>query len=286
MLQTAVTPESTGGHYYLDPELLNDAIPLLRRRLKESIADKRLREAEAIKRRIAELQTKQQSAQREQLRDRQASERITVEAAHMSDYTEFNLRWDDAMTKYARECEAQLQDLKAAHERDIKKKTEELETTTPGGAKLSSELLNMKKKCETYVKVGMYIEAHDLTAKIEAREATERSAWEEQRQIQIRNKLRFFEERKRLELKALKAKLRKGNDELQRRRARELETVIKRYQNNAKQLGISQGIEKNKCDGRHTTLAGCSSLEVTSISRILASSRGGTPGVTYRPKHR
>jgi hypothetical protein len=62
--------------------------------------------------------------------------------------------------------------------------------------------------------------------------------------------------------------------------------VVKRYQNNTKQLGISQGIEKNKRDGRHTTSAGRTSLEVNSISRILASSRAGTPGVTYRPKHR
>lgn len=286
MLKTAVTPESTGGYYPLDPELLNDAIPLLKQRLKASLADKKLREAEALKRRIAELQMKQQSAQREQLKLRQASERITVEAAHMSDYAEFNLRWDDTIAKYARECEAQLQDLKAAHVREVKKKTEELEATTPGGAKLSSETLNMKKKYETYIKVGMYIEAHDLTAKIEARETTERSARGEQRQLQISNKLKNFEERKQLELKALKAKLRKGYNELQRRRASELETVVKRYQNNTKQLGSSQGIEKNKRDGRHTTSAGRTSLEANSISRILASSRAGTPGVTYRHKHR
>lgn len=287
MLSAAVTPESTlRSKTPFDPALLQDAVPLLKQRQKECIAEGKFLEAEALKHRVAELLVKQRQVELTQLKSRQASERVTVEAAHMDDYREFNARWDESLAKYTRESEAQMGDLKATHETQRRSKLAELEETTPNEAKLSSAVLNMKKKLQAYLKSEMFAEAHELRQQIEAKEAEEFVDWAHQRSLQIQKKMKFFEDKKLIEVRALKSKLKKGYDELTRRRAAEMEIVIKRYQNNAKQLSVSQGIEKNKRDGRHTTSAGRTSLEVTSISRILASSRSTTPGVVYRPKLR
>lgn len=287
MLSSAVTPESTlTSKLSFDALMLTDSLPLLKLRLKECITDGKLLEAEVLKQKIAEAHVKQRQAELSQLRARQAIERETVQTAHLDDYREFNEQWDNTMTDYTRESEAQINDLKNAHEVEQRKKLAQLELSTPTEAKLSPSLLNMQRKLDAYVKASMYLEAHSLNQEIESKKILERKTWEQIRNTQIQKKLHTFIERQQIEAKALRDKLKKGYDELMRRRGAEMETVIKRYQNNAKQLKISQSIEKNKRDGLHTTSAGCSTLEVGSISRILASSRAGTPSTSYRPKQK
>jgi hypothetical protein len=288
MFSTAQTPESTiiSKQGLIDPKTLADAIPLLKHRLKACIAERNFMEAEILKHRIDELEIKHHEVQQSILKSRQSVDRVSVEEAHLDDYREFNAHWDQVMKKYESDSEAQLKELKVTHEAERRSKLEELEKLTPTVYKPSSKLLEMRQKVGAFVKNQMFIEAHNITHEIELREHEEQKAHDTHRQVIIKKKLKFFEERKQVELTALKDKLKVGFEELERQRGSELETVIKRYQANATQLVISQSIEKNKYDGLHTTLAGRSSLDVTSISRIIASSRASTPGVSYRPKRR
>mmetsp|Transcript_14893 Transcript_14893/g.27528 ORF Transcript_14893/g.27528 Transcript_14893/m.27528 type:complete len:285 (-) Transcript_14893:74-928(-) len=263
-------------------ENLAEVVPMLKERQTKCIEEGNLMEAEAIKLKILSIQKRQKELEDEELLSKQKADKESVEAAHLERFNAFNAEWDEKLASYTADVESQLKQLSAKHAADRQAALEELEKSIPKTPKSSSKLLDLLRKKEVHIRAEEFKEAYQLQLEHEDLERRELEKWEREREESIAKHMKKFDDKLSTELNGLKRKFKAGYDEMKSERASKMETLIKRYQNDIKQLESAQKIEKNKRDGKHTTSAGRSSMQVASISRILASSRAGTPANSFR----
>lgn len=263
-------------------ENLAEVIPMLKERQHKCIEEGNLMEAEAIKLKILSIQKRQKELEDEEMLARQKADRETVEAAHADRFNVFNAEWDEKLAKYTADVEVQLQKLSEEHQVNRNEMLAQLELSLPKTAKASSRVLDLQRKKEVHIRAEEFKEAHMLQMESQELEKREQEKWDRERAETIGKHMKKFEDKLATELNGIKRKVKTGYEEMKRERSVLMETLIKRYQNDIKQLENAQKIEKNKHDGKHTTSAGRSSMQVASISRILASSRAGTPANSFR----
>jgi hypothetical protein len=266
----------------LHAENLAEVVPMLKERQQKCIQEGNLMEAEAIKLKILSLQKRQKALEDEELTARQKADRESVEEAHLERFNDFNAVWDEKLAEYSRDSEAQLQKLADRHQTERMQVLQRLEDEMPKTAKACSKVLSLQRRKEVHIRAEEYKEAHHIQLEIEELDRLEQKKWDEERLESIAKQLRKIDDKHATELGGIKRKLKSGYDETKRERAVAMETLIKKYQNDIKQLESAQKIEKNKRDGKHTTSAGRSTMQAASISRILASSRAGTPASSFR----
>lgn len=69
-------------------------------------------EAEIAKNRLEELKLHEENRRREAMRSRQIAERLGVEEAHMLEFQQFNMVWDQKMRDYEESAAALIQSMK------------------------------------------------------------------------------------------------------------------------------------------------------------------------------
>lgn len=78
------------------------------------------------------------------MRSRQIAERLGVEEAHMLEFQQFNIIWDQKMSEYEENAEKSLEAIRVKHEKELQDYQDEL-INTQQRPKFSSELLNLRK---------------------------------------------------------------------------------------------------------------------------------------------
>lgn len=108
-------------------------------------------EAEIAKNRLEELRLHEENRRREAMRSRQIAERLGVEEAHMLEFQQFNMIWDNKMSEYERHAEELVGAMKDRHGAELRDYQRQLmgKQIKP---KFSRDLLNLRKIQDTLAK--------------------------------------------------------------------------------------------------------------------------------------
>lgn len=241
-------------------------------------------EAEKAKDQIKNLKVLERKMREKELVSKQKKEVEQVETGHLEEFNEFNELWEEEFSKYKHECKLQMTELEASHSSQLSEKRKEAEETIKMNPKPCSKKLNLIKAREKAVKQEQYKLAHDYTQEIQKLELQEIEKAEKIRREKIENFMEKIVRQQKVEYENLKVRLRRNYDELKRRRGMEMERVIKHAQNNKQELERVQGHEKVAMTGKLACQLTWTLNESQSMSRILQTSRVGTPGISVRSK--
>jgi cobalamin biosynthesis Mg chelatase CobN len=108
-------------------------------------------EAEISKNRLEELRLHEENRRREAMRSRQIAERLGVEEAHMLEFQQFNMIWDNKMADYETHAEELVEAMKDRHGGELRDFQRKLmgKQIRP---KFSRDLLNLRKIQDTLAK--------------------------------------------------------------------------------------------------------------------------------------
>mmetsp|Transcript_8839 Transcript_8839/g.13230 ORF Transcript_8839/g.13230 Transcript_8839/m.13230 type:complete len:268 (-) Transcript_8839:204-1007(-) len=200
-------------------------------------------EAEIAKNRLEELKLHEENRRREAMRSRQIAERLGVEEAHMLEFQQFNMIWDQKMAEYEAHAEELVEAMKERHAAELRDYQRRL-MTKQIRPKFSKDLLNLRKIQETLAKQKDYAEAHKIKLKADALEAWELEKWHSQRQQDLLAKEGKFKHVKQQELVALQKRIQTGREEQKKQRHQDLERLLQRYQNVKAELEAQQNLER------------------------------------------
>jgi hypothetical protein len=241
-------------------------------------------DAEKAKQKIQKLKIEEIKYKEQELKSKQQRETEEVEQGHIQDFQEFNSIWEKELGDFEDSCRKQIEDLRNKHEEEINIARENAVnkfTDTQKPAPKKNELIRAR---DSAVKLEEYIKAHSIAQELAAYEKEETLTFEARKKEFVKKTLAKIEDRHEIEMEGLKNRLRRTHEELKRKRGMEMERVIKRFQNNKKELERAQVIELSIASGKVNTPAAWNLMESSSISRILQSSRAGTPGLLLKSK--
>jgi hypothetical protein len=104
------------------------------------------------KNRILELKSRLEQNVREELRQKQLkevslndSQRMEVEEAHLMEFNQFNMEWDQKMNEFQHHAGQLEQSMMDKHDNDISELRQNLDQSLSTNFKPSPEMLNLKK---------------------------------------------------------------------------------------------------------------------------------------------
>lgn len=209
-------------------------------------------EAARANARLLALRKQLQEKKAAMLSTKHVSERAALEARQEDECKTFAEEWDMRMTMFTENCAKQEEELAAKHAAQFEEHQKKLEAEIPTIPKHAADYLNAKRIQQTLIKQRNYNEAHKIQKHMRELEAEEQVYWGESRKNKIEQALRNLQAQQEAEMSGLKKKLNRGLEELNKDKARELETLLRRYQNLKKEMETYQRIEQNKLEGRHS----------------------------------
>ena len=248
------------------------------------VAQGKYLEAEKAKQKILKLKIDEAKYKEQELKNRQQKDTEEVEQGHIQDFQEFNEIWEKELTDFEENCRKQIEELRTRHEQELALTKESASAAFIEKQKPTQKKVDLIKARESAVKLEEYIKAHSISQEIAAYEKEEAQTFEKRKKKFVEKALMKVEDRHEIEMEGLKNRLRRNHEELKRKRGMEMERVIKRFQNNKKELERAQVMELSIAAGKVNTPAAWNIMESSSISRILQSSRAGTPGLILRNK--
>jgi len=219
-------------------------------------------EAEIAKSRLEELRSHEGNRMREAMRNRQITERLGVEEAHMLEFRQFNSSWDKKMCEYESHAESLVTDMKKRHTTTLKLFQEEL-LAKQKRPKFSTKLLNFRKIQEHLAKAKDYSEAQKVKSKADKLEERELENWRRRQQHEVFQQETKFKNTKQQELVALLKRIQTGREEHNKQRQLELGRLQQRYQNVKNELEASQNLEKRESEKIMQTVGSLALIPVT-----------------------
>ena len=248
------------------------------------VAQGKFLEAEKAKQKIQKLRVEEVKYKEQELKNRQQKETEEVEQGHIQDFQEFNQLWEKELGEFEEACRKQIEDLRNKHEEELATTKEEAAAQFIEKQKPTQKKIELNKSKEIAIKLEEYLKAHAISQELSALEKEELTTFEARKKEFIKKAVAKVEDRQEIEMEGLKNRLRRTHEELKRKRGMEMERVIKRFQNNKKELERAQVMELSIASGKVNTPAAWNMMESQSISRILQSSRAGTPGLLLKGK--
>lgn len=249
------------------------------------VAQGKYLDAEKAKQKILKLKVEEAKYKENELKQRQQKETEEVEQGHIQDFQEFNQMWEKELSDFEESCRKQIEELRTKHEQELESTKETSETAFNEKQKPSQKKIDLLKARDSAVKIEEYLKAHAISQELSALEKDELASLEIRKKEFVKKALSKVEDRQEIEMEGLKNRLRRTHEELKRKRGMEMERVIKRFQNNKKELERAQTIELSIASGKVNTPSAWNMMESNSISRILQSSRAGTPGLMLKSKN-
>ena len=241
-------------------------------------------EAEKAKQKILKLKKEESKYREQELKQRQQLETDEVEQGHIQDFQEFNELWEKELSTFEEGCRKQIEELRLKHEQDLEESRQASLKEFDDKQKPSQKKVDLVKTRDSAAKLEEYLKAHAVSQQIAEIEKEEKQSYEARKKKHMEKSLARVEDRQNVEMEGLKNRLRRTHEELKRKRGMEMERVIKRFQNNKKELERFQSMEISIASGKINTPAAWNFMESQSISRILMSSRAGTPGLMLKEK--
>jgi DNA repair exonuclease SbcCD ATPase subunit len=241
-------------------------------------------EAEKAKQKILKLKIEESKYREQELKQRQQKETEEVEQGHIQDFQEFNELWEKELNDFEDSCRKQIEELRLKHEQEFEETRQISLKEFDEKLKPNQKKNDLIKARDSAVKLEEYLKAHSISQQLAAIEKEDLQSYEMRKKKFLEKALAKVEDRQHVEMEGLKNRLRRTHEELKRKRGMEMERVIKRFQNNKKELERAQSMEISIANGKINTPAAWNFMESQSISRILMSSRAGTPGLMLKEK--
>eukprot|EP00996_Jenningsia_fusiforme_P001566 NODE_243_length_2616_cov_4.208414_g221_i0.p1 GENE.NODE_243_length_2616_cov_4.208414_g221_i0~~NODE_243_length_2616_cov_4.208414_g221_i0.p1 ORF type:complete len:329 (-),score=86.31 NODE_243_length_2616_cov_4.208414_g221_i0:1439-2425(-) len=247
-------------------------------------------EAELVQQVVRQLRLEDESRHISAIAVQQENERQGLEEAHMLEFQNFNRIWNEKIASFEEhqlDCEASMLERHSAELADFHGAIMEGHAHLRV-SKFSKELLNMRKIQETLARQKNYPDAHKIKIKADKVEAVERERMAREQAESFAKKEAQILSRHKAELTAMRKRMDRGRDELERARKRELEMLLRRYRNVRAGLLGQQNILKAKTGnilGKH---AENSKREVSGASAIQVALGSGAFGLveSSRPASR
>lgn len=248
------------------------------------VAQGKFLDAEKAKQKILKLKKEELKFREQELKQRQQKDTEEVEQGHIQDFQEFNELWEKELGEFEDSCRKQIEELRFKQESEIEQARETALKEFDERLKTSHKKLDLYKARESAVKLEEYLKAHAISQQLADIEKVEQQTYDMRKKKWVDKCLAKIQDRHEIEMEGLKNRLRRMHEELKRKRGMEMERVIKRFQNNKKELERAQNMEISIVNGKINTPAAWNFMESQSISRILMSSRAGTPGLMLKEK--
>lgn len=163
----------------------------------------------------------------------------------MLEFQSFIDSWDKRIAEQRQFSEQELFAMIDRHERENIQLDEALSKQIPLKPKSTSEILNLIKIKEGLIKTREYAEAQNVQKEINKVSKIELENWENERKRKINNRKIQLEKKQKIEIEALRIRLKAAEDELTKNKAVELQRLLQKYQNIKKDLESYQNHEIN-----------------------------------------
>eukprot|EP01060_Flectonema_neradi_P005918 TRINITY_DN13973_c0_g1_i1.p1 TRINITY_DN13973_c0_g1~~TRINITY_DN13973_c0_g1_i1.p1 ORF type:complete len:355 (+),score=82.27 TRINITY_DN13973_c0_g1_i1:46-1065(+) len=242
------------------------------------------KEAELVQHVLKQLRLEEENRHVYALTQQQELERQGLEEAHMLEFTNFNQIWNekiDSFEEHQLECEAVMLE---HHSMELTKFHGSMTAEAPKKAKFSKDLLNLRKIQETLAKQKNYVEAQKVKLKGDKLEGLELTRINRDRGERYAKKEAQILGRHRQELLAMRKRMERGRIELERRRKKELEMLLQRYNNVKRGLLGQQNIIKAKTGNMLLKHAANKKTDASGSQAIVTSMNSGTFGPGLKKK--
>ena len=240
-------------------------------------------EAREIALRIAALKEEAQKRKVYSIKYKQRSDREIHDQGCYDEIAQFQDLWESKFKDFLAKSKSQEESLIERHKIGIIEERKNLEESTASIFKPSVQLLNLIKSKEKAVKLQNYEEAHSLLQHEQGLRTAEEARFYNTRQNKIDQLIQQTRRKFDIEEENLRKRLRTQFEEMKKTRDRELERIQKKHENNRRELERAQNVQQNIVQGRHRSGVGASSLEGSSILRIITSTKSGysTPSLNF-----
>lgn len=211
---------------------------------------RRFGEAEAAKRKLQSLYEELDSKRLEEVRSLQLQEVVQAEEAHQLEFQEQRELWEDRLSTYETQAEAQIADMELRHRQQLRELAAFVVEQLPPVPRPSSELLNLAKIEANLIKKQDYLEAKKVARRISTLREEDQTKWDLQRRRKLEAEEGALLRRQQVELDALKTRLQSGYNELTKERSQAIEQLLLKYQNVKKELSTHHKMDLNRASPR------------------------------------
>lgn len=248
--------ETSSDQGEVTEESFNSSLQHLKDLQREYEMQEKYAEAERIENQIQKLKEKKRKKDIMKLKNRQRSERHSIDSIYKSESKNFNNRWENVLNSNLERFKDQEDELSKKHKKMYEEEKETLEKNAPCFFKPSAQLLNIIKCKEKAVTSKKYREAQKLANEIESALEIEKKMYIENRQAKIDKQLSIFQKKLDKELEVLRLKQEAELREINKQRCYERENMERKVENICRELENAQNIQINIAKGLHTTNAG------------------------------
>lgn len=200
------------------------------------------------------------------LKQRQNEDLSVLTETNTKDLDEFNALWDRKFSQFKEACTKGEEDMKTKHREELVTEGESLQQTIPVIPKHSSEILNLQKIQDTVIRQKNYKEAHRLQRRLDELSEGKHEKWVDERNERIARQLDLVRKRHESEIQNFRKKAVAGFNELKRQKAKELEALFKKYNNNKQDLANLQKLENAQIEASRRP-----AFDTESFTRMLNS---------------
>ena len=203
----------------------------------------RFQDAEQAKNKIKELNDALSKKRKKDMNSKHTIEKGRLDNEFSNEQDQFNLHWDEKISKYKAEC-TKLEELLLDKQRsDFEKYEMSLEESISQKPKDSAKLQDTKNQINQLAKNQEYKDAHHLQVKAMKLEAEEDSKYKIERENKIRNYLDQLAQKQKNEHNSLRKKIITGQEELEIKREKEYEMLLHKYNNLKRSIENQQIME-------------------------------------------
>lgn len=214
----------------------------------------------------------------------QLQQKIELETKQLGDFETFKGTWDKRVRERKENERKIVEEAVARGKKELEELRQRLETTLSVQPRPSGALLSLRDTERRAAKAKHYQEAQFCKAR-----AAELAQFELEQHLQARNEkiqheLDLRSRKIEQEIRNLQQRLNLEETELLRSRTQEADALVKKFQNAKAELEVTQGLERNRVEGKQTTGAGSRATHSQVIARLLQTPTKGR--TSSRATHR
>ena len=218
----------------LPQEKIDDYINILQEFQDKSEKEGKFVEAELAKQRILQLLKVKDKQELKEVKEKHSLNKFNMEMDHQ--FYELSKKFQEEQAKLEQKHEEELQTL----EKNFEEKNNIIKPT--------SELINLNKKLELYVKKKDYINAHQIQIEIANLSQKEKEKCNQENQTRFEKEVENFKKRQENETKALEQKIQTNYNNFKKERALKVESMLLKYKNRLRELEKKQKNEVGKLE--------------------------------------
>lgn len=238
--------------------------------------------AEKIALLVLEAQEEIRRERSKQISTLQLQQKIDLETRQLEDFESFKGVWEKRTKEKRERDRAVVQETEERCRKELEDLRLQLEATLPLHPKPSAALLSLRETERRAARAKHYQEAQFSKARALELVQLELEQHLQSRNEKIQHEIDLRAKRLDQEMRNLKQRLQREEAELLRSRTQEADALVKRFQNAKSELDTTQGMERNRVQGKHSA-AGRNSAHSQVLERLLHTP---TKGRSSRATHR